>query len=129
MILKVAGVIFCEILIYTLLKQVRPEFAVLSEAAAACVLIFMLGDELRSALSAFDGLLEGTGFSGSYISVLIKVLGISVVTQFSADMCRDAGESALASKVEFAGKIMITAASVPVIKVFTETVARLVGSV
>lgn len=129
MILKVAGVIICEVLIYTLLKQVRPEFAVLSEAAAACVLIFMLGDELRTALSAFDGLFDGTGLSGAHVSVLIKVLGISLVTQFSSDMCRDAGESALASKVEFAGKIMITAASVPVIKAFTETVARLVGSV
>ena len=129
MILKVAGVIICEILIYTLLKQVRPEFAVLSEAAAACVLIFMLGDQLKTSLSAFDGLFEGTGLSGGYISVLIKVLGISLVTQFSSDMCRDAGESALASKVEFAGKIMITAASVPVIQTFTETVARVVGSV
>ncbi len=129
MILKVAGVILCEILVYTLLKQIRPEFAVISEAAAACVLIFMLGDELRGTLTAFEGMLDGSGLSSVHIAVLIKALGIAVVTQFSADMCRDAGESALASKVEFAGKLMITAAAVPVIKLFTETVARLVGSV
>ncbi len=129
MMLRVAGIILCEILLYTLLKQIRPEFAVISEAAAACVLIFMLGDEIRDALAAFEGMLDATGFSASHISVLIKVLGISVVTQFSADMCRDAGESALASKVEFAGRIIITAAAIPIIKAFTETVARLVGDV
>ncbi len=127
--LKVAGVLLCEILVYALLKQYKPEFAVISEMASATVLIFMLGDEIRDALSVFHMFFEKTGVSEEYIAVLIKVLGISLVTQFASDMCKDAGEGALASKVEFAGKVVITAAAVPVIKGFTGFVAGFAGGI
>lgn len=127
--LKIAGVILCEILIYALLKQYKPEFAVISEAAAMVIVFFMLGNEVRDALGVFSSFLKASSVSAEYIGVLIKVLGISLVTQFTADMCRDSGESALASKVEFAGKVIITAASIPVIKGFTGFVASLVENV
>ncbi|MBQ2759910.1 MAG: hypothetical protein IJE93_09100 [Clostridia bacterium] len=124
--LKIAGIIVCEIIIYSLLKQYRPEFAPIAEFAALVLLIFMLGSEIRSALSSFYFFFDGTGIASEYTAVLIKVLGLSLVTQFSADMCRDSGENALASKVEFAGKVLITTASIPVIKGFMGFVAELV---
>lgn len=127
--LKIAGVIVLQILVYTLLKQTRPEFAVVSEFISLVILIFMLGDEIRDAISAFSFFFEETGINTEYVLVLIKVLGISLVTQFTADMCKDSGESALASKVEFAGKILITAAGIPIIKGFTGFVAGLVNNV
>ncbi|MBR3767478.1 MAG: hypothetical protein IKL10_04465 [Clostridia bacterium] len=127
--LKIAGVIICEILVYTLLKQYKPEFAVISELITLVILIFMLGDEIKAALEVFSLFFEETGITAEYITVLIKVLGISLVTQFSADMCRDSGEAAMASKVEFAGKVIITAASIPIIKGFTGFVAQLVNNV
>lgn len=129
MMLKIAGVIVLQILVYTLLKQNRPEFAVISELVSLVVLIFMLGDEIRDAIGAFSFLFEETGIDSEYIIVLIKVLGISLVTQFTSDMCKDSGESALAAKVEFAGKILITAAGIPIIKGFAGFVAELVNNV
>lgn len=127
--LKIAGVIVLQILVYTLLKQYRPEFATVSEMVCLVILIFMLGDEIRDALESFSYLFEKTGIDVQYIGVLIKVLGISLVTQFTSDMCKDSGESALASKVEFAGKILITAAGIPVIKGFAGFIAGLVNNV
>lgn len=129
MMLKIAGVILCEILIYALLKQYKPEFATVSEIAATVIVFFMLGDELKEALGVFNSFLDGCGISSQYTDVLIKVLGTALITQFTADMCRDSGETALASKVEFAGKIIITAASIPIIKGFTGFIARLVENV
>ena len=126
--LKIAGVILCELLVYTLLKQYKPEFVLISEAAATVILFFMLGDSIRDAVASIDLFLAGTDISAEYISVLVKVLGIALVTQFTADMCRDSGNSAMASKVEFAGKVIITAASIPVIKGFTGYVAQLVDN-
>ncbi len=127
--LKIAGVIIVQILVYTLLKQTRPEFAVVSEFATLVILIFMLGDEIRDALGTFSFFFDESGVTTEYISILIKVLGISLVTQFASDMCKDSGESALASKVEFAGKILITAAGIPIIKGFTGFIAELVNNV
>lgn len=126
MMLKMAGVVFCEILIYTLLRQYKPEFAPLSEIAAVVVIFFMLTDEIKEAFGVFDAFFSECGISSEYISVLIKVAGTAFITQLTADMCRDSGECALASKVEFAGKIIITAASLPIIKGFAGFVAQLV---
>ncbi len=117
--LKIAGVVLCEILIYTLLKQYKPEFAVISQAVSMVVLLFLLGDETEKALSSLQEFLGAGAIPSAYINILLKVLGISLITQFTADMCRDSGESAMASKVEFAGKIIIVGTGLPVIEGFT----------
>ncbi len=129
MMLKIAGVVLCEITVYVLLKQYKPEFAVLSEAAAVVILLFMLTDEIKNAIASFSVYFGFLGSANEYITVLLKVLGIALITQFTADMCRDSGESALASKVEFSGKIIITAASLPVIEAFTGLISQMVEKV
>jgi len=126
---KIAGVVLCEIFIYSLLKQYKPEFCIFSQLGAAAVLVFLIGDELREALGIFDSLFSSGGISSEYISVIIKVLGITVITQVISDMCRDSGDTAAATKLEFAGKVIITAVSLPVIKGFVSYVAGLVKGV
>ena len=127
--LKLAGAVLCELLIYTLLKQYKPEYAPLSQLAAAAVLIFLIGDEIRDSLSVFSSLFDSGKISSEYVSVLIRVLGISVVTQLLSDMCRDSGNTSAAARLEFSGKVLITAASLPVIKGFTAFVAEMVRNI
>lgn len=129
MMLKITGIVLCEITVYILLKQYKPEFAMLSEAAAVVIILFMLTDEIKNAMSVFSSFLGFSDSVGEYITVLTKVLATALITQFSADLCRDSGESALASKVEFSGKIIITAASLPVIEGFTGLISRMVENV
>ena len=129
MILKIAGVIICEIIVYTLLKQYKPEFAVVSEIVSLVILVFMLSGEVRNSLGSFSFFFEETGINKDYTSSLIKITGIALVTQLSSDMCRDAGETAVASKVEFAGKVLILATGLPIIKGFTGFVAQLVENI
>ena len=127
--LKIAGTVLMELLVYSLLKQYKPEYAVFSQLGCAAVLIFLMGDEIRDAMSAFDSLFSSGGISSEYISVLIRVLGISLVTQVLSDMCRDSGDSSAATRIEFSGKVIITAVSLPVIKGFTSFVAQLVKNI
>lgn len=127
--LKIAGVIVCEIIMYTLLQQYKPEFAIILEAAFAVVLLFMLGSEVKEALGGIKSFFDGTGVSVEYMSVLIKILGLALITQFTADLCRDAGENAAASKVEFAGKVIITSASIPIIEGITGLIVKLIENV
>lgn len=129
MMLKIAGVVLCEITVYVLLKQYKPEFALLSEAVSIVIILFMLTDEIKKAIGSFGTYFGFLSQAEEYISVMLKILGISLVTQFTSDMCRDSGESALASKVEFAGKVMIAAASLPVIEGFTGLITRMAENV
>lgn len=114
--LKVTGIVVCEILVYTLLKQYKPEYAVLSEAVCGALLLFVISDELETVLALFDGLLLEAGIGREYLSVLLKALGTALAVQFTADACRDAGDTAAASKVEFAGKVVMAASSIPLIE-------------
>lgn len=66
-------------------------------------------------ISYMHEITKETGFF-VYIETVIKALGIAVISESAADLCRDAGESAIASKTEFAAKIMIIYLALPVIK-------------
>ena len=127
--LKISGIILCEMFVFSLLKQYKPEFAVFSQLGSAAVLIFIVGDEIRDALGAFDSFFSVGGVTSEFVGILIKVLGISIVTQLLSDMCRDSGNSAAATKLEFTGKVIITAVSLPVIKVFTSFVVQMVKDI
>ena len=127
MTIKVAAVVVCGLLAYVLLKQYRPEFAVLSEAVCGVVLLFLLSDELESVLDLFDGMLLETGLGREYLSVLLKALGTALVVQFTADLCRDAGDGAAASHIEFAGKVIMAASSIPLIEGVVGLIAGFAG--
>ena len=116
MMLKVTGIVVCEILAYTLLKQYRPEYAVLSEAVCGVVLLFTVSDELEKVIALFGDLFLETGIAREYLSVLIKALGTALAVQFTADLSRDAGNTAAAAKIEFAGKVIIAASAIPLIE-------------
>ncbi|MBQ6067801.1 MAG: stage III sporulation protein AD [Clostridia bacterium] len=114
--LKIVGIVVCEIFLYVLLKQYKPEYAVLAEAVGGAVLLFALSDELERVLDLFSGMFLEAGIGREYLSVLLKALGTALAVQFTADLCRDAGDSAAAAKVEFAGKVIIAASSIPLLE-------------
>ncbi len=72
-------------------------------------LFLRLSPLLSTAKTLFDGL----PLSWEYGSILLKGLGVCLLTQTAADSCRDAGETALAGKAELTGKITLLAMSVP----------------
>ena len=127
--LKIAGTVLCELAVYTVLRQYKSEYAIFSQLASAAVLVFLIGDEIRDALSAFSAFSDVGGVPAAYVSVLIKVLGISVVTQLVSDTCRDSGNSAAAARLEFSGKVLIVTAALPVIKDFTSFISQMIDTV
>lgn len=90
----------------------RPEYAfILCLAGGGAVLLSVLGavlPQVNALKSAVDNV-SGT----EYFSVALKALGISYITGFVADTCRDFGQSSLAAKAELAGKCAIFILCVP----------------
>ena len=116
MIIKIAGVVLCEIFAFVLLKQYKSEYVVLLQLCGVAVIFFMLFSQLKDLIAFFKGALDSSGISSDYISSLIKALGISLVTQFATDLCKDNGETALAGQVEFAGKVIVLGVSLPILR-------------
>ena len=113
-IVKIAGVSLVAAAVSIVIKQLRPEFGIYIPLTAAAVIFIYAVSELCGLIEQLAEKLSEYGLSNEYMAVLVKSLGIAYTTQLAADVCRDAGETAIASKVEVCGKIMILSCALPV---------------
>ena len=97
----------------------------LSVAGGVFLLLGCFGD-LVSIITHLQTLLAKTSVENAFLGILIKTLGICYLCQFAGDLCRDAGETALAGYVEVAGKITVVGMSMPLIAKVVETVVKLI---
>ncbi len=110
---KLAGIALLAVSAAVVLRAYRPEMALqLSVAACLFLLAYALSD-IAAIRAAVDGVAGRFGLGAEPLKLVFKVIGISYVVQFAAEACRDAGESAIASKVELAGRVLIVAAALP----------------
>lgn len=110
---KLAGIALLAVSAAVVLRAYRPEMALqLSVAACLFLLAYALSD-IAAIRAAVDGVAGRFGLGAEQLKLVFKVIGISYVVQFAAEACRDAGESAIASKVELAGRVLIVAAALP----------------
>ena len=99
-----------------ILGQYRPEFRMLVTAAVTLLLMAMVLEQLSPVLDQLRSTMELTGLTGDYAAVLFKAVGICLLTQLAGDVCRDSGESSIASKIELAGRAAILLTAMPLIQ-------------
>lgn len=126
-IVGIAGLALCAAVFAAMLRRYNQEYAVLLSIAAGVVILLELFANIAPALGQIKTLLSASGLSTDYALILLKTLGVCFLAQFAADSCRDAGENALASKVELAGKISIVVLSLPLFEKIAETAVSLIG--
>lgn len=125
--IAILGVLTVAAAAAVLLKTQRPEMG-FSVTVLTCVLILsVLILRLTPLLETVETLFSELPLSWEYGSILLKGLGICLLTQTAADSCRDAGESALAGKAELTGKITLLALSVPLFKEVAALAAAMIG--
>lgn len=99
-----------------ILGQYRPEFRMLITAAVTLLLMAMVLEQLSPVLEQLRSTMELTGLTGDYAAILFKAVGICLLTQLAGDVCRDSGESSIASKIELAGRAAILLTAMPLIQ-------------
>lgn len=126
--LKIVGFSVIVSLLYVLLSQHKKEYAVLLQLCAVVIILIIILPDIKLLIDSFQSYLDLTSLNTNYLSLIVKALGVSIVTQFAHDTCIDCGESALASKVEFAGKTVILSLSLPMLKAIAEFTLELIGN-
>lgn len=111
--LHIAGIAVTVAAFAVLLRQARQEYALLLGLAAGVLLFGLVLSKATPVFSEISRLTAEAHISSRYVSVLVKALGICFVTQLAADTCRDAGETAVAGKVEMAGKFAVLLVALP----------------
>ena len=110
-----------------MLKKYNPEISMLVAVGAGVVVFALILSKISPALTQVSSLLSRAGMPVGYGGILLKSLGICFLSQFSSDACKDAGQSALASKVELAGKLMIVLIALPMIEDIAQTAVGIIG--
>ena len=126
--IKIFGIAVISSVVYLYVRKYNPEYAIVAELAGAGAVIMLVIPYIRDAIDFFYYSSSYSGIDKSYVSVVIKTAGIAFVTQFSGDICRDAGQNAVASGIELAGKLMLCVIAVPVAKALLETALKMIGA-
>lgn len=118
--ISILGVI--GVLLGFLLKETKPEYSLyISLGMGICILIMAVG-KLGYLFSSMEQIRAYLPIDSSYLTIILKMIGISYIGQFSSGICKDAGFSAIAGQIELFGKLVIMTLSMPVLLALLETV-------
>ena len=123
-IIKIIGVGLIALIIIIIVKQYRPEFTMYVSVAAGIIILLLVMDKLSEIINLLTNLANRTSINNEFIFLLIKITGIAILTEFASSVCKDSGETAIASKVDMGGKIIIIAMSIPIIASLLETILK-----
>ena len=124
-IVKIVGIGISAIIIAIILKQYKPEFSIYISLIAGIIILSLVIDKLSSIMSLLNNLANKTNINNSFLILLLKITGISILAEFAISICNDSGETAIANKVDLGGKVLIVSMSVPIISSMLETILRI----
>ena len=123
----IVGLALAAAALCALLKRYHGEYALLVSVGTGLLIAAQLFSSLIPVLDEINRLMDQAGVAAEYGAILLKVAGLCFLAQFGADACREAWESALASRVETAARLAMTAAALPLFRQLAETALSLIG--
>lgn len=124
-IIKISMLGIAVALLAVELKAYKPALSVvLGLAGALFIFIFSL-DKVFAVIGQINQVFDYLGESASHFSILLKVLGVTYLCQFSSGVCKDAGLTNLAEQVQIFGKLYIMIAGMPILLAFVEVIQNL----
>lgn len=125
-LIKILAVALVTVFAHMIIKQIKPEIAILITIVGSIIIIMMTVDVLSSVISSFYSIFQTTGVDTALLLPLFKIIAIGYIAEFGANICADAGATSVADKVLFAAKLIILVISMPIfVKVVDMVVALL----
>ena len=124
-IIKIIGIGLIALIIIILLKQYKPEFAVYVSLIAGALILMLAIDKLAGIISLLQSLANKASINTEFLTLLIKITGIALLSEFAVSICKDAGEAAIASKMEIGAKLIIISMSIPIISSLLEIILKI----
>lgn len=125
-VIKIIGVSFIALISIIIVKQYKPEFAIYVSIVAGAIILYMVLDKLGNVINLLQSISEKSGVNSEFLKLLLKITGIAFLTEFAINMCKDAGEGAIANKVEIGSKVVIISMSIPIISNLLEVILKLI---
>ncbi len=124
-IVKIIGIGLIALIIIIIVRQYKPEFTLYVSLLAGALILFFMMDKIGGIINLLTTLSNKTAINNEFLTLLIKITGITFLTEFAVSICKDTGESAIASKIDMGGKVIIVSMSIPIISSLLETVVEI----
>lgn len=93
-----------------------------------CIIFLFVVDQVLEVIRMLERIAVNANVNLIYVETILKIVGIAYIAEFGAQITKDAGQGAIASKIELAGKILILAMAIPILTVIIETIINLIPS-
>lgn len=124
-IVKIVAFAFVALFITLTVKRNREDIAILISVVAGIMIFIFMISKLTIVINFLQSLSNKANIDVIYLDTVFKILGIAYLSSFTSEICKDAGESNIAMKVEFAGKILILTLSIPILMAVMKTILKI----
>ncbi|NLZ91105.1 MAG: stage III sporulation protein AD [Clostridiales bacterium] len=125
-IIQIVAISIIAVILAVVLRQYRPELALQISVVTGLLIFFVVIFKMASVLDALRTFTGRMNIDTVYISTIFRIVGIAYIAEFGAQVCKDAGENSIASKIELAGKVIILVLAVPILMAFMELIIEII---
>jgi stage III sporulation protein AD len=124
-IIKIVSFAFIALFIVLIFKGRRDDIAIQVSIAAGILIFLFMVNKLTIIMGFLQTLANKASIDVVYLNTVFKILGIAYLASFCSEICKDAGESSLAAKVEFSGKILILVLAIPILMAVMQSILKI----
>lgn len=126
-IIQIVGIGLTATFLIMVIRGKSPEIAFLLSLFVGVSIFIAIIDQIDIIIRMLEEVALRAKVPQEFLVTVLKIVGISYIAEFGSQVIRDAGESALAAKVEFAGKILIVVLAIPILKAVVEQIVTIMG--
>lgn len=121
-ILQIAAIAIGGVIMAAVVKNFKPELSIYVVLATVIIIFLMALDKLTAVFQFLGTIYDDMTYGKDFFPIIVKVLVVAYLADFTAQLCKDAGEGAIGGKVELAGKIVIFYLSMPILLAILELI-------
>ena len=124
-IIKVVSFAFIALFIVMVFKENRQDIAIEISIAVGIIIFLFMFSKLTTVIALLQQLALKANIDYIYLNIVFKILATAYLASFCSEICRDAGENSIASKVEFSGKILILILAMPILMAVLQSILKI----
>ena len=107
------------------LRDIRSDVAIIVGIVGGVLILLCALDSFTQVFAFFTDMINSTGLDASIVKLLLKIIGIGYVSEFSASICEESGAKGVGEKIILGGKVIILLLAIPIVKLLLEIVTSL----
>lgn len=103
-------------------KGGKTEYGIYMSVAVSILLFLCIVDRLEIFVETMDEISRYISMDIGYFSTMLKMIGITYISEFSSSICKDTGYQTIAVQIEVFSKLTILAMGMPILLALLETI-------